>query len=310
VGSTDDSLLGIGLGLHVALALVRVVQAAPPAVLGTGDVEIAGLLSLSALAASCLTAARLTAARHRPWRAGLDAVGLAAVAYLTAGALDGPSLVVAWTLQGLALARLSARGDDGVALAAGMTFLVAAFIHVIVAEAPPSGLVQGVPDLGAAAVTLGGLSAAALDAGRRLQEHQPARSWLLAAGAGALLYLASVAIITAFQPEPGQVADTVLDLTVRQQGQVLLSALWSVVGVAALIVGLRTKRGRVRSGALVLLFVTVGKVFLYDLSTLTSIYRVISFMVLGLLLLAGAFAYQRLRPPPLPDFRTLHRSQR
>jgi uncharacterized membrane protein len=191
-----------------------------------------------------------------------------------------------------------------------MTFLVAAFIHVIVAEAPPSGLVQGVPDLGAAAVTLGGLSAAALDAGRRLQEHQPARSWLLAAGAGALLYLASVAIITAFQPEPGQVADTVLDLTVRQQGQVLLSALWSVVGVAALIVGLRTKRGRVRSGALVLLFVTVGKVFLYDLSTLTSIYRVISFMVLGLLLLAGAFAYQRLRPPPLPDFRTLHRSQR
>jgi uncharacterized membrane protein len=124
------------------------------------------------------------------------------------------------------------------------------------------------------------------------------------------VYLASVAIITAFQPEPGQVADTVLDLTVRQQGQVILSALWSVVGVTALIVGLRTKRGRVRSAAFALLFVTVGKVFLYDLSTLTSIYRVISFMVLGLLLLAGAFAYQRLRPPPLPDLRTLHRSQR
>jgi uncharacterized membrane protein len=51
-------------------------------------------------------------------------------------------------------------------------------------------------------------------------------------------------------------------------------------------------------------------VFLYDLSTLTSIYRLISFIVLGVLLLAAAFAYQRLRPPPPPDMRTLHPSQR
>jgi len=47
----------------------------------------------------------------------------------------------------------------------------------------------------------------------------------------------------------------------------------------------------------------------YDLSTLTSIYRVISFIVLGLLLLAGAYAYQRSRPPPPPDMRTVHPSQ-
>jgi uncharacterized membrane protein len=51
------------------------------------------------------------------------------------------------------------------------------------------------------------------------------------------------------------------------------------------------------------------KVFLYDLSGLTSIYRVASFVVLGLLLLAEAFAYQRLKPPPPPDLRTLHASQ-
>ena len=56
--------------------------------------------------------------------------------------------------------------------------------------------------------------------------------------------------------------------------------------------------------------VTVAKVFLYDLSTLTSLYRVASFIVLGLLLLAGAFAYQRLRPPPVPDMRKVHPSQR
>jgi uncharacterized membrane protein len=55
---------------------------------------------------------------------------------------------------------------------------------------------------------------------------------------------------------------------------------------------------------------TVAKVFLYDLSALTSLYRVVSLIALGLLLLVGAFAYQRLRPPPLPDMRSVHRSQR
>jgi hypothetical protein len=35
-----------------------------------------------------------------------------------------------------------------------------------------------------------------------------------------------------------------------------------------------------------------------------------SFFVVGGLLLGGAFAYQRLRPPPVPDMRTVHPSQR
>jgi LPXTG-motif cell wall-anchored protein len=36
-------------------------------------------------------------------------------------------------------------------------------------------------------------------------------------------------------------------------------------------------------------------VFAYDLSELESIYRALSFIALGLLLLGGAFAYQRIR---------------
>ena len=59
-----------------------------------------------------------------------------------------------------------------------------------------------------------------------------------------------------------------------------------------------------------LLMVTIAKVFLYDLSTLTSIARVVSFLVLGMLLLAGAYVYQRLRPQSPPDMRTVHPSQR
>jgi uncharacterized membrane protein len=66
----------------------------------------------------------------------------------------------------------------------------------------------------------------------------------------------------------------------------------------------------VRLGALALLMVTVGKVFLYDLATLTSVYRVASFVGLGLLLLAGAFAWQRMRPRALPDLRSAPRAVR
>jgi uncharacterized membrane protein len=106
------------------------------------------------------------------------------------------------------------------------------------------------------------------------------------------------------------VSAQVLELSVHQQGQVALSELWSLVGLAVLVAGLRTNIAPVRTAGLALLLVAVGKVFLFDLSTLTSVYRVASFIVLGLLLLAGAFAYQRLRPPPLPDMRTVHREQR
>jgi uncharacterized membrane protein len=46
---------------------------------------------------------------------------------------------------------------------------------------------------------------------------------------------------------------------------------------------------------LTLLGLAVGKVFIVDLAALESIWRVASFLGLGLLLLAGAFAYQRAR---------------
>jgi uncharacterized membrane protein len=51
----------------------------------------------------------------------------------------------------------------------------------------------------------------------------------------------------------------------------------------------------VRLAGLALLGLAVGKVFIVDLAALESIWRVASFLALGLLLLAGAFAYQRVR---------------
>jgi uncharacterized membrane protein len=66
--------------------------------------------------------------------------------------------------------------------------------------------------------------------------------------------------------------------------------------VGALLAGLTQDRRALRIGALTLLGITIAKVFLFDLASLTSIYRVMSFVALGVLLLAAAFAWQRIRP--------------
>ena len=51
-----------------------------------------------------------------------------------------------------------------------------------------------------------------------------------------------------------------------------------------------------RMAGFALLGLSFGKVIVFDLATLDSIYRVASCVALGLLLLASAFAYQRMRP--------------
>ena len=78
-----------------------------------------------------------------------------------------------------------------------------------------------------------------------------------------------------------------------------MSVLWALAGVGTLVFGLVTDERGARRGSLILLAITAAKVFLYDLSELDDLARVASFIGLGLLLLAGAFAWQRVRPRSL-----------
>jgi uncharacterized membrane protein len=307
--AADEPWLGLGLGAHIALVLARALIELPPSQLTAGP-QLVPLLSAAILAATCLGSARMTGPGRDLWRLALDGLGLLAVGYLTAATLDGPALVAAWVLEAVALAQIGKHAGDTLARYGALGFLAVAALHAFAVEAPPSALVSGADSLLEAALAVGAVAASTLRVGLIAPARTRARQALLASSSVALLYLASVAIITVFQPAHGAAVVIVLDLGIRQQGQVLLSALWGVVGVAGLVTGLRKNIVPLRTAALVLLLATVAKVFLYDMSTLTSIYRVVSFFVLGGLLLAGAFAYQRLRPPPLPDLRTTYPSQR
>jgi len=300
----------LGVGAQIGLALIRVLVDAPPSSLLAGQAQLLPLLSIAALAASCIACGQLSGAERAAWRIALDAAGLVAIAYLTTSALDGAALAAALAGEALALAQLNARTRDVVTRYGALVFAGAAALHALALDAPPVALVSGGAHLGDATVALAALAIVGLRAGSIGAPGSGRRSWPLLGAAASLLYLASLAIVSGFEPTSTAVTDTVLNLSVRQESQVALSALWSLAGVAALVVGLRLRNGPARTAGLTLLLATVAKVFLYDLSTLTSVYRVMSFIVLGLLLLLGAFAYQRVRPPSPPDMRTLHPSQR
>jgi len=214
------------------------------------------------------------------------AIGLSAVGF--ALALDGPALVAGWAAHAVGLAWLAGRFEDRRAAIASLVFLGLAAGHILTLEAPPDSLRNGVADLADALLGLAAVAVACF-AYARLATEEPVRRWMLdAAGAAAVVYLASVAIVDRLGVAP--------DGSPEQDGQVILSAVWSLAGFGALVYGLLYDDRRFRLGGLALLTIAVFKVFFYDLAELESIYRVLSFIALGLLLLAGAFVYQRVRP--------------
>ena len=71
------------------------------------------------------------------------------------------------------------------------------------------------------------------------------------------------------------------------------SAMWLFYALSTLIIGMWLKRSLIRYAALAVLVLTVIKVFLWDMSGLGGLYRVASFLGLGLSLVGIGYLYQR-----------------
>jgi uncharacterized membrane protein len=71
------------------------------------------------------------------------------------------------------------------------------------------------------------------------------------------------------------------------------SAFFMAFGALLLAVGFWRRSSFFRWQALVLLAISVGKVFVVDVSALSQGFRILSFLGLGALLLAVSFVYQR-----------------
>ena len=70
-----------------------------------------------------------------------------------------------------------------------------------------------------------------------------------------------------------------------------ISVLWALFAICYIAIGIRNAGKGWRYAGLIIFGVVVVKVFLHDLADMETIYRVLAFMLVGLLLIAGAFAY-------------------
>lgn len=68
---------------------------------------------------------------------------------------------------------------------------------------------------------------------------------------------------------------------------------WAILGLLILSIGFYQRRQELRYQGIILFGITIFKVFLYDTKELSTIYRTISFMVLGSILLAASFIYAK-----------------
>jgi uncharacterized membrane protein len=277
VRTADQALVGAGLGGHVLLAAGNALAL---------DATASGAFALAAVAATSFAAARVSAF-PRPYRGALDAVALGALAYLAARTLNPVPLTLAWAAEAVALAQVWRRSRDGVAAGAAWLHLLGATGVALAVVAPPLALADGLQDALGAAVVLAAVAAAWFRIGRAeltTEDLNMPNAINYAVAAALALYLASAEVVTPLPFHTGQVA---------------LSALWAISGIATLVGGLVTDRAPLRRAGLLLLVVSVGKVFIFDLENLDSAARAGSFLALGTVLLAAAAAWHRYAPREL-----------
>jgi uncharacterized membrane protein len=197
--------------------------------------------------------------------------------------------VLAYTGTASALAIAARSANERRLQAASLVYLVVAAMITLVGEIPPSQLVTAVAHPTHGSVSLVFLIAALATFAWSLNWSEPFRyaaAWV----AGALgVYGASLAILEAAQRlSPDDVH------TNFQRGQTAVSAFWAALALISLYAGLRQRRALFRGGGFILFGISLGKIFLFDLPSLSSAQRALSFLAVGAVLLLGGFFYQRL----------------
>ncbi len=275
------------------------------------------VLGAALLSATVLTWAAWRELRRRPvpGAAVTEEIVLAAgiltavslVAYTAPFELDVRATVLAWAaLAAAAFAALRTvrmNLDAALAVVAGGAVLVAIGVAATLDLVAPLGRLvvepfesaEVTPFINDATLLLGALAAAtlvlAVSAGPRSFWRAPT----VLAAASLLVYAGSIGLVDTFQ---AMTPDAGAPQEVATQAQVALSIAWVVVGAVAFAIGLVRSIQTARYIGLALLTLATVKVFLFDLSALDVAYRVLSFIGLGLVLLASSFVSVRVRARP------------
>ncbi|MEO6983187.1 MAG: DUF2339 domain-containing protein, partial [Edaphobacter sp.] len=130
----------------------------------------------------------------------------------------------------------------------------------------------------------------ALHASRHPDEASP--TWLQIAGASIIAFNL-VALLACVRELDTVWRHTTGNLDADLQKSLAISTFLMLYGAILLAIGFWKRSAFLRWQALILLVFTIGKTFLYDMRDLSQGYRVVSFLGLGVLLMAISFAYQK-----------------
>jgi hypothetical protein len=291
----------VAAGLAIRQAVLYEMPIASIAQIGAGTLSAEPVIAAGVIVAAALAATWVT--RSEEVRQIAAAAAILVLANLAAYLLDPAPAVAAWSALAVAAAFLHRRGDDrlpillltsGALLVFGVAVTLAAIAPVTRLLVTAHATVDHPFFWSEATLALGALAAACFVIARLVRVASVA-VWVALAGGVLALYGLSVGIVDAFQARVDGVA-SVAEL--RRQSQVALSVAWALLGGIAVAAGLARAVAPLRLFGLGLLALTTVKVFLYDLSSLDAVYRVLSFLVLGVLLLLSSYAYRRLGTSP------------
>lgn len=289
-------IYGVAAALIGALGYLMIIEAGVPAQSDPALPDTLAKVWLFFFAAlSGLTAWRLHAVGLVDSRRAALTAAVAAFAWGLGEVVHGPALVVSWSAA--ATVTVIAARHDWERLV-GLCVAGLAVGHALIHEIPLDALLNGVDSLSSAWIAGGALVGLAA-----LIWAYGMPRWSAAAGAtalGLLLYLVSVTIIDLAQPGTAAfgAGSGISALDSAARGQVIVSSLWALCGLGLVIAGLRRGQSGWRSAGLVLLGLAAAKITVFDLASLSTAARTISFIVVGMVFLAAAFAYQAMVKRP------------
>jgi uncharacterized membrane protein len=294
-GTAADTPIGITAVLHMVFAALALLLAVD----SWTDWARGGMVLCAAAlhgAAAFVAQVRLRADRFTIARYALAAVVLVLVA--SAIVLEGFVLVMVWTGIALLLLEAGVRRQVASAWVAGLVVAGLAGLQLVAAADAPVDAAAFLPILNLRALAFALLAGTAALGAHRSAEA-PAMAVATRRVFGHLLRAAAVLLV--FVLLTLDHGDLVARLgagaddraMVRNLAQMSLSGLWLLYSVALMAWGMLRRAITLRVAAIAVFAISILKIFVVDLAFLETLYRIFSFLALGVILLGVSYLYTR-----------------
>lgn len=200
---------------------------------------------------------------------------------------DAMATSILWAWIGLAAALWHARGLRCVNLPYAAVLVLGACVALWVPLAVGWMMDEAWFNASATHVALAGLVVAGAMTWLVMRERE-----LVGDARTVLLWVSGVLALVASSIGVSAIVHQVFNVQTSTRGAV--SVWWAVVAVGALAGGFKWSRAGLRYAGLALLGVAGAKVVIYDLAAVSAVWRIASFLLVGLLMMGVAFAYGKM----------------